>query len=285
MPAHPRRKISAPPLPAGTVESEFGVPIPGAVLPRERWTPSAIKRWPESGVLDWEAIFARRAPVVLDLGCGNGRSVLLSAMARPDHDHLGVDNLPVVIRYARKRARQRGLGNVRLAVGDARDVVARLVPPHSLAEVCIYHPQPYYDPAEAHRRLITPAFLAHVHRALAPGGRLVLQTDNPAYWRYICQVVPAFFVLHEQSGPWPDAPEGRTRREIIARQRGLPIFRGLAEARTDLDVDAARQAAEAMPPPIFDADRRLLELDALERGEEAPAERPGRRRRRRKGRG
>jgi len=206
MPRKPRPKISAPPLPEGTVESEFGVPIPGTVLPRERWTPSAIKRWPESGLLDWEAIFGRRAPVVLDLGCGNGRSVLLSATARPDHDHLGVDNLPVVIRYARKRARQRGLGNVRLAVGDARDVVARLVPPHSLAEVCIYHPQPYYDPAEVHRRLITPAFLAQVHRVLAPGGRLVLQTDNPAYWRYICQVVPAFFVLHEQSGPWPHAP-------------------------------------------------------------------------------
>jgi tRNA (guanine-N7-)-methyltransferase len=271
------------PLPPGSMESEFGVLVPGVTVAPECWTVSALKKWPVAGGVDWEAVFGRKAPVVLDLGCGNGRSVLVSAVARPECDHLGVDSLPVVIRYARKRARQRGLGNVRFAVGDARDVVARLVPPASLAEVCIYHPQPYYDPAEVHRRLITPAFLAQVHRALAPGGRLVLQTDNPAYWRYICQVVPAFFVLHEQSGLWPDAPQGRTRREIIARQRGLPIFRALAEARVDLDVDAARQAAEALPPPIFDADRRLLDLDALERGGDRPdagARRPGHARRR-----
>jgi tRNA (guanine-N7-)-methyltransferase len=274
------------PLPPGTIEHELGLPVPGVILPPEKWTVSALKEWPPGGVIDWEQLFGRRAPVVVDVGCGNGRSVLLGAITHPEQDFLGLDNLPLVIRYARKRARQRGLGNVRFAVGDARDVVARLVPPHSLAEVCIYHPQPYYDPAEVHRRLITPLFLAQVHRSLAPGGLLVLQTDNPAYWRYIRQVVPAFFVLHEQSGPWPDAPQGRTRREIIARQRGLPIFRALAEARGDLDVEAARQAAEALPPPVFDADRRLLELDALESGGDGGDEpvatgRPARQRRRR----
>ncbi len=40
-------------------------------------------------------------------------------------------------------------------------------------------------------------------------------------------------------GDEPGAPEGRTRREIIARQRGLKIFRGVGTRRDDLDPQAA----------------------------------------------
>jgi tRNA (guanine-N7-)-methyltransferase len=199
--------------------------------------------------------------VVLDLGCGNGRYTIGSALTRPTHDHLGIDILPVVIRYARKRANQRGLTNVRFAVLGAHELVERYVVPGTVAEVHCYHPQPYYDSAQAHRRLITPAFLASVHRALSPGGLFVLQTDNPGYWRYITDVVPVFFDFHERIGRWPDAPKGRTRREIVALKQGLPVFRGHGTAKADLSEAQAMTLAEALPPPIFNADRRLRELD------------------------
>jgi len=259
-----RRHPPNPSSPTGQ-ELEFGVPVPGTILPPEKWADSSLRAWPVTGYVDFELLFSRRAPVVLDLGCGNGRSVLLSALSRPGYDHLGVDSLPVVIRYARRRARQRGLANVRFAVGDAKSVLTRYIRPGSIVEIDIYHPQPYYDPRDVGRRLITPLFLSLVHRCLKSSGLLVLQTDNPAYWRYILQVVPAFFDFHEHPGPWPESPAGRTRREIIARQRGLPVFRGEGIARTDIDPDAARAIAETLPPPVFDADRRLMELDNLER--------------------
>jgi tRNA (guanine-N7-)-methyltransferase len=261
------------PLPPGSVESEFGVPIPGEILPPEKWTVSALKEWPEAYV-DFEAIFGRKAPVVLDIGCGNGRSMLLSAFANPERDHLGIDNLPVVIRYARKRARQRGLGNVRFAVGDARSVLPLHIPPASVSQVCVYHPQPYYDPRKANLRLITPQFLLDVHRVLIPGGLLVMQTDNPAYWKYIQQVAPAFFDFHEHAGRWPDAPKGRTRREIIDHMKHLPVFRGMGYARTDIDPEQAREAAAKLPPPAFNADRVLMELDKLEREETGGEKKP-----------
>jgi tRNA (guanine-N7-)-methyltransferase len=246
------------------IEREFGVPIAGEILDPERWTHTALKRLP-GGRLDWPALFGRQAPVVLDLGCGNGRFLLGSAVWRLDHDHLGVDILPLVIRYATRRANQRGLGNIRFAVVGGRELLERHVEPGSVAEVHCYHPQPYYDPVQVHRRLITPAFLALVHRALAPGGKVFLQTDNPGYWRYMTDVVPVFFDFHAQPGHWPDAPKGRTRREIIALRRGLPIFRGWGAARAGLREGEALRLAGALPPPVFDADRRLQELDVVER--------------------
>ena len=200
---------------------------------------------------------------MLDVGCGNGRYLIGSALTRPDHDHLGIDILPVVIRYARKRGNQRGLANIRFAVLGGRELLEKHVPPHSVAEIHCYHPQPYYDAAKVHLRLITPQFVAQVHRALVPGGLFVVQTDNPGYWRYIKEVVPFFFDFHERIGRWPDAPKGRTRREIVALRKKLPVFRGHGTAKRDLDDEEALRWAESLPPPTFDADRRLRDLDKL----------------------
>ncbi|HJZ56366.1 MAG TPA: methyltransferase domain-containing protein [Gemmataceae bacterium] len=244
-------------------EREFGVPFPGRVLDPSKWTRTALKAMPVEGRLDWKELFGRSAPVVLDLGCGNGRFLIGSAITRADHDHLGTDILPVVIRYARKRANQRGLSNVRFAVLGAHELLERYVEPHSVAEVYCYHPQPYYEAAQVHRRLITPAFVALVHRRLVPGGLFVVQTDNSGYWKYVREVVPVFFEFHERIGRWPDAPRGRTRREIIALKKGLPVFRGHGTAKVGLSEDEALKLADALPPPVFDADRRLRELDEL----------------------
>jgi tRNA (guanine-N7-)-methyltransferase len=254
--------------PRRQIEREFGVPIAGEILERAQWTQTALKKLPAEGPLRWPELFGRTAPVVLDIGCGNGRYLIHSAVWRPECDHLGIDLLPVVIRYATRRGNQRGLTNLRFAVCDGLRFVQNHVEPGSVAEIHCYHPQPYYDPAQVHRRLITPRFLALVHRALAAGGLFFIQTDNPGYWRYIREVVPVFFEFEERTSPWPDAPRGRTRREIIALRRGLPVFRGSGQARAGLSAEEALRLAEALPAPVFDADRRLRELDELERRKE-----------------
>src|SRR5262249_22059208 len=163
----------------------FGVPIPGEILDPSRWTQTALKKLPPEGPLDLEALFGRKAPLVVDLGCGNGRFSLGSALTRPQYDHLAVDILPVVIRYATRRGNQRGITNLRFAVIDGQRILRDYLPAGCAVEMHCYHPQPFYDPSQVHRRLITPEFMAMVHRTLQPGGLFFIQTDNPGYWRYI----------------------------------------------------------------------------------------------------
>jgi tRNA (guanine-N7-)-methyltransferase len=245
-------------------EKEFGVPIPGKILERSQWRQTALKKLPPEGPLDLATLFGRAAPLIVDLGCGNGRFLLGSALQRPDCDHIGIDILPMVLRYATRRGNQRGLGNLRFAAVDAQRFLAIYLTPGSVREFHCYHPQPFHDPREAARRLLTPGFLARVNIVLESGGSFFVQTDNAAYWNYLKVILPSFFDFHEQPGPWPGAPKGRTRREIIALKRGYPIFRGSGSKRV-LSSEEAIALAEKMPPPTFDAGPRCKDLDALER--------------------
>ena len=238
----------------GKLEVEFGVPIPGEILPPEQWARTAIKKLPDAGPLDWAAIFGRVAPVVLDLGCGNGRFVVTSAVRRPGLDHVGLDILPVVIRYATRRGNQRGLTNTRFAVCGSFEFLEKYVAPHSVREIHVYHPQPYVDSEKSFRRLITPEFLALVVRSLEPAGRFVIQTDSPAYWQYIAATMPAIFDFHLQKAPWPDSPQGRTRREIIARSKGLPVFRAWGVPRPDVGAEQMAELVRNLPLPNFAAE-------------------------------
>jgi len=227
-------------------DHEYGVPFPGRVLPGTQWTTTGLR-----GVeppFDWARIFGRQAPHVVDLGCGNGRYLIASALARPECDHLGIDVVQVALDYAAQRANRRGLTNVRFVIGDAVTWMEDYFVDGSVEEVHIYHPQPYYEATDRGRRLLTPEFLARTWAVLRPCGLLVVQTDNRAYWKYVQRAVEKHFDARVVAGPWPDAPGGRTRREIQARQKGLVVWRMEARRR---DVPLAIE----VPSPDFDADR------------------------------
>jgi tRNA (guanine-N7-)-methyltransferase len=72
------------------------------------------------------------------------------------------------------------------------------------------------------------------------------------------------FDFQEHPARWPDAPKGRTRREIVALRKKLPVFRGYGTAKGGVSEEDALRLAEGLPPPTFDADRRLRDLDRLE---------------------
>ncbi len=257
------------------IESEFGVPFPGRILEPDQWAKTALKQWPE-GWLNWDELFGRSGPVLLDIGVGNGRSALTHAYRHPEFNIVAVDILPVVIRYATRRGNQRGLSQLRFGVIGGRELLERHVPRASVTEIHCYHPQPYYRSDEIVRRLVTPDFLLLIWQALAPGGKFVLQTDHPAYWAYMKDICSFFFDFSDHPAPWPDAPSGRSRRELIARSKGLAIFRGIGTKRTELDPVQATQLATTLPLPVFNADRRLLEVDSMEFGQ---SQTPRRRRR------
>ncbi|MBL8802294.1 MAG: methyltransferase domain-containing protein [Planctomycetes bacterium] len=237
-----------------------GPPYPGVVLPREQWTRTRVGLGKVVQPFDWVQVFGRQAPRVVDLGCGNGRYLIGSALVRRDWDHLGLELVPPAVRLGSLRAGQRGLTNLKFAWGDASEFISARCPAGSIHEAHLYHPQPYYDSSKRERRQLTPRTLEAVHRALAPGGLFVFQTDNPAYWKYACRAAPELFEWRVHEGPWPDAPDGRTLREMVARSRGLEIFRAVGVKR-ELDEAEVEARVSLLPEPDFDANKPGYDAD------------------------
>ncbi|MSR30441.1 MAG: methyltransferase domain-containing protein [Gemmataceae bacterium] len=254
---HKRRKI----------EREFGVPIGGEILEPQFWTRTAIKDLPKEGPLPLKEIFGREAPLIVDAGCGNGRFLIGQAVWNPGTDYLGADILPVVIRYATRRANQRGLTNLRFLVGDGIGFAQNLLPKGRVSQFHCYHPQPYHDPRRALERMINPRFLSLVHQSLVPGGEFFIQTDSQAYWKYIQGIIGKFFEFQERVGCWPDAPKGRTRREILALRRGFRVFRGKGIRRDALTPEDLSRLETTLPLPNFITEPEVQHLDRAEREE------------------
>ena len=58
-------------------------------------------------------------------------------------------------------------------------------------------------------------------------------------------------VWHDQLEPWPEDPHGRSRRELLATEQGLSIYRGWAERRDDLDDATFAELIASLPQPTF----------------------------------
>lgn len=248
------RQPTAPPLAPGQMEYEFGIPIAGTILERAEWAATALKRLPEPQPLDWEQIFGRPGRVILDIGCGNGRYTIASALDRPECNHLAIDSLPAVIRYGTRRANQRGLHHTRFAVCDGWRMLHDYCGTGSLDEIHIYHPQPYADPNKAALRMLTPDFIGLMYDRLAEGGKVVLQTDRSAYWQYIERSMSCLFDWSDVPNEWQEGPTFRSRREILARKQGLHIYRGFGVKRGGLSPEQIAAAVASIDMPVFDVE-------------------------------
>ena len=138
------------------------------------------------GLLDFDAVFGRRAPRFLEIGFGMGDALLELAAANPGHDYVGVEvHEPGIGRLLRGLSDQQ-LNNVRVIRGDAADIVRKHIADASLAGVLVFFPDPWPKKRHHKRRLIQSGFTQLLADKLECGGQLHLATD----WDdYACQML------------------------------------------------------------------------------------------------
>ncbi len=181
-----------------------------------------------SAPLDPAALKPDAAQTWLEIGFGGGEHMAEQAARRPDVLVLGAEPFLNGAASALRHVEERGLENVRLHVGDARDLLAAL-PDAALERVFILFPDPWPKVRHHKRRLVQAAFAAELARVLAPGGRLRFATDWADYANEALAVLraePALRWTAERADDWrlPPADHVPTRYERKRLGDCSPVF-------------------------------------------------------------
>ena len=185
--------------------------------------------WPSFGIdpgaaaIDLDAAFGRRAPRVLEIGFGDGESLVSRAQSTPDTDFLGIEVHPPGVGHCLLLAAAASLCNLRVVRQDAVEVLSHRLAPGSLAEAVIWFPDPWPKKRHHKRRLIQPPFATLLASRLAPGGMLRFATDWQPYAEHTRAVLDAHADFHNAAPAGGYVPRPTERPLTKFERRGLRL--------------------------------------------------------------
>lgn len=179
-------------------------------------------------LLNLAAVFNRQAPRILEIGFGNGESLIAQAQTTPETDFLGIEVYRPGIGHLLLRLESAQLENVRVIRGDALEILQHYVPNQSMNGVQIFFPDPWPKKRHHKRRLIQPPFIECLWHRLKPEGRLHLATDWQDYAEQMIAVINQHSGFHRltEAEHFTDGSRERplTKFEQRGRQQGRRIW-------------------------------------------------------------
>ena len=207
------------------------------VLREGRMTPAQQRAFDEhwarfgidysGSVQDYAARFGRSAPLVMEIGFGNGEALAWASEHDQARHYLGIEvHGPGVGRLMNALA-ARDAANVRLYKHDAVEVLEHEIAPGTLAEARIWFPDPWHKKRHNKRRIVQAPFVALLASRMAPGGLLHLATDWQPYAEYMLEVMEAAPDWRNDIGPGQYAEKPAWRIETHFERRGLKLGHGV----------------------------------------------------------
>jgi tRNA (guanine-N7-)-methyltransferase len=175
--------------------------------------------------LDLDAVFGRRAPRILEIGCGMGETTVSIAAAHPECDYIGIEVHTPGVGSLLKQIDELRLTNVRVIQHDAVAVLEKMIPPSSLDGLHIFFPDPWPKNRQQKRRLIQAPFISLATSRLKPGAYLHAATDWQEYAEQILAVFSAEQSLVNTAAAYAEKPAYRPQTKF--ETRGLKLGHGV----------------------------------------------------------
>jgi tRNA (guanine-N7-)-methyltransferase len=175
--------------------------------------------------VEFNAIFGREAPTILEIGFGMGEATAHIAELMPDTNFLCCEVHEPGVGALLKRIGEKGLSNIRIVAHDAVEVLDNMLPAQSLAGVHIFFPDPWHKLRHNKRRLIQAPLIARLASRLRSGGYLHCATDWEPYAQQMLEVLSAEPQLANTAAAYADRPHYRPLTKF--ENRGLKLGHGV----------------------------------------------------------
>ena len=168
----------------------------------------------------WAKVFARRAPLVVEIGSGYGEATAAMAAADSSRNYIAFEVHTPGVGALMNRLAQNEVTNVRIVPADATAAIAGIVADSAVSAFNIFFPDPWRKRRHHKRRLLCPAVLALLLTKLRPGGSIHFVTD----WQPYAQAAERVFAAATALIACLPQPRAVTAYEQRARAAGREIY-------------------------------------------------------------
>ncbi|CAG9296019.1 tRNA (guanosine(46)-N7)-methyltransferase TrmB [Celerinatantimonas diazotrophica] len=164
----------------------------------------------QSGRFDLDAIFKRKAPRILEIGFGMGKSLVQMAKEHPECDYIGIEVHRPGVGACLADMQDMQLTNIRVIEHDAVEILKENIADSSLHKLQLFFPDPWHKKRHHKRRIVQPEFADLVRQKLEVGGVFHMATDWQNYAEHMLQVMsqaPGYKNLSDSADyvPRPDS--------------------------------------------------------------------------------
>ena len=177
--------------------------------------------------IDSPHLFGDDLPIELEIGCGTADFLCALALEHPRTNFVGVDVSVKPLFKAIRTAEVHALPNITFIKGDFKQMYP-LLAADALQAVYLHFPDPHMRQRFRKHRVVAPAFLDAINRALAPDGRLSIMTDHHQFFMQMLALIEQdgrFAKTHAERYLIGFETEPKSQFQRIWERHGLPTLR------------------------------------------------------------
>ena len=189
--------------------------------------------WPDYGIefseqqLDFNTVFNNNKEVILEIGFGNGDSLLQQAINHPEYNFIGIEVHSPGVGHLIHHAHAQKIQTIKVIRHDAIDVLKHQIADNSIKQVQLFFPDPWHKLRHQKRRIMNPAFIASVFQKLKPEGFFHMATDWQHYAKQMLLQMDEAEGFVNTSGHGNYATTCGDRCETKFERRGLKLGHGV----------------------------------------------------------
>ena len=149
--------------------------------------------WHDYGVdltekkLDFNKLFLSKNNVTLEVGFGNGDSLLEMAIDQPNQNFLGIEVYEAGVGRLINEANKNKLNNLKIVKDDAVEVLKNNILDNSISHFQLFFPDPWHKKKHHKRRIVQSSFLDLLSKKLKHDGVVHIATDWENYAEHILE--------------------------------------------------------------------------------------------------
>lgn len=189
--------------------------------------------WQEYGIeykkklLSPETVFNNNHDVFIEIGFGNGDSLLQQVKNQPKNNFIGIEVHSPGVGHLIHNAQVDDVKNLRIIRHDAVEVLHHQIADNSVTQFQLFFPDPWHKKKHHKRRIIKPDFIQLIRKKLKSGGHFHMATDWQHYAEHMLEQMDEAEGFINSSGKGKYSQTKGARCETKFERRGLKLGHGV----------------------------------------------------------